>query len=135
MKKKAIYEDKDFCLYEDLSFIDKKTNTKRNINEEVFYYPSDMTDDLLKVYLHNKEKKDGYKKGKVYIMKFSPQEEAEGDHRTIYITDTKKLLIEDFNYYTMFLIKDQKEIYGLKIEESIDAINNNKKKKINKKNI
>lgn len=130
MKEKKIYEDEEFILYEDFNFVDKKTKIKRELKENTYYYPSDMKEKDLKLYIHNKEKKNGYKEGKVYVLNFNPQEEAEGDHRSIYITSKKDLLIEDFNYYSVFLIKDQKEIYGLKIEESINAINKfNKKKK------
>lgn len=135
--KNEILNNEKIIIYDDYSVFFKKNGTTRKnfLKKDFFYLESNKSLDENLYFLFNKKKENNkkYQKHYFFTLKFSPQEEAEGDHRSIYITDMSHLIIEDFNYYTSFNEKKTKEIYDLNVND-LSSLLHKKQKNKNKLN-
>lgn len=121
---KAIYRDDDFLVFEDMSVIEMKKNKvygqKLNISKKEGFtkeYKSQKDSSLFNIVSKNEKDVRGYVYSAPYLqIKFTPQEEAEGDHRNIYIMHNGDVLIEDLQSSTMLKQKSPEEIYGLNVK-------------------
>lgn len=120
---KAIYKDKDYLVFEDMSVINLKKNksfgNKLNISKKEGYtnkYKGQNDQSLYNIIVEKEDLKGTIYTAPYLQIKFSEQEEAEGDHRNMYIMHNGDVLVEDFHDLSIIKQNQPEEIYGLNVK-------------------